>query len=157
MCWYQSLHARKPGAYCRCSPGSNRYLTGKVGIGCGRPMIGWMPWPAHPVPPPGNCGPLRFARRSFRSHVGAIPTSSALTPMWTALPGGNADGIDPLGTIFFFVGCVDREKRLDALLLTFSALLQREDLQLVIGGKGANQNKLAALANGLGLGAKVHF
>ncbi len=65
-------------------------------------------------------------------------------------------GIDPQKTIFFFVGRVDREKRLDVLLRAM-ALLKREDLQLVIGGKGANQNKLAALANGLGLGAKVHF
>jgi glycosyltransferase involved in cell wall biosynthesis len=65
-------------------------------------------------------------------------------------------GIDPQKTIFFFVGRVDREKRLDVLLHAM-ALLKREDLQLVIGGKGANQNKLAALANGLGLGAKVHF
>jgi glycosyltransferase involved in cell wall biosynthesis len=65
-------------------------------------------------------------------------------------------GIDPRKTIFFFVGRVDREKRLDVLLRA-SALLKREDFQLVVGGKGANQNKLIALANGLGLEAKVHF
>jgi glycosyltransferase involved in cell wall biosynthesis len=65
-------------------------------------------------------------------------------------------GIDPQKTIFFFVGRVDREKRLDVLLRAV-ALLTREDFQLVIGGKGANQKKLADLANGLGLGEKVHF
>jgi glycosyltransferase involved in cell wall biosynthesis len=65
-------------------------------------------------------------------------------------------GIDLHKTIFFFVGRVDREKRLDVLLRAVS-LLNREDFQLVIGGKGAYQNKLIALANHLGLGAKVHF
>ena len=65
-------------------------------------------------------------------------------------------GIDPQKTIFFFVGRVDREKRLDVLLRAVS-LLNREDFQLVIGGKGAYQKKLIALANRLGLGAKVHF
>jgi glycosyltransferase involved in cell wall biosynthesis len=65
-------------------------------------------------------------------------------------------GIDPQKIIFFFVGRVDREKRLDVLLRAVS-LLNRKDLQLVIGGKGAHQKKLTALANGLGLGAKVHF
>jgi glycosyltransferase involved in cell wall biosynthesis len=65
-------------------------------------------------------------------------------------------GIDPHKTIFFFVGRVDREKRLDVLLRAMS-LLNREDFQLVIGGKGAYQKKLTALANRLGLGTQVHF
>jgi glycosyltransferase involved in cell wall biosynthesis len=65
-------------------------------------------------------------------------------------------GIDPQKIIFFFVGRVDREKRLDVLLRAVS-LLNREDFQLVIGGKGAYQKKLIALTNHLGLGAKVHF
>ena len=65
-------------------------------------------------------------------------------------------GIDLQKTIFFFVGRVDREKRLDVLLRAVS-LLNREDFQLVIGGKGAHQNKLIALAKQLGLGTKVHF
>ena len=65
-------------------------------------------------------------------------------------------GIDPQKTIFFFVGRVDREKRLDVLLRAVS-LFNREDFQLVIGGKGAYQKKLTALANRLGLGTKVHF
>ena len=65
-------------------------------------------------------------------------------------------GMDPEKTIFFFVGRVDREKRLDVLLRAVS-LLEREDFQLVIGGKGAYQKKLMALASQLGLGTKVHF
>jgi 1,2-diacylglycerol 3-alpha-glucosyltransferase len=65
-------------------------------------------------------------------------------------------GIDPQKTIFFFVGRVDREKRLDVLLHA-AALLNREDFQLVIGGKGAHKIKLIALANKIGLGSKIHF
>jgi len=65
-------------------------------------------------------------------------------------------GIDPQKTIFFFVGRVDREKRLDVLLRAVS-LLKRDDFQLVIGGKGAYQKKLIALANHLNLEAMVHF
>lgn len=68
----------------------------------------------------------------------------------------NRYGINLQSTIFFFVGRVDREKHLDVLLRAVS-LLKREDFQLVIGGKGAYQNKLIALANHLGLGARVHF
>jgi glycosyltransferase involved in cell wall biosynthesis len=65
-------------------------------------------------------------------------------------------GIDLHKTIFFFVGRVDREKHIDVLLRAVS-LLNREDFQLVVGGKGADQDKLASLANKLGLGEKVHF
>ena len=65
-------------------------------------------------------------------------------------------GIDSQKTIFFFVGRVDREKRLDVLLRAVP-LLKREDFQLVIGGKGAYQKKLTGLADQLHLGAKVHF
>jgi 1,2-diacylglycerol 3-alpha-glucosyltransferase len=68
----------------------------------------------------------------------------------------NKYGIDPQKTIFFFVGRVDREKRLDVLLRAV-ALIKRKDFQLVIGGKGAHQKGLIAMANRLGLGSKVHF
>jgi 1,2-diacylglycerol 3-alpha-glucosyltransferase len=65
-------------------------------------------------------------------------------------------GIDPKKIVFFFVGRVDREKRLDVLLRALS-LLGREDIQLVIAGKGAYKKNLIALAEQLELGAKVHF
>ncbi|MGA2489269.1 MAG: glycosyltransferase [Anaerolineales bacterium] len=65
-------------------------------------------------------------------------------------------GIDPQKTVFFFVGRVDREKRLDVLLRAMR-LLTREDIQLVIAGKGAWKNNLIALAEQLELGTKVHF
>ncbi len=65
-------------------------------------------------------------------------------------------GIDPHKTIFLFVGRVDREKHLDVLLRAV-ALLDRDDFQLVIGGKGAYLKKLTSLANRLGLGARVRF
>ena len=65
-------------------------------------------------------------------------------------------GVDLHKIIFFFVGRVDREKRLDVLLRALS-LLNREDIQLVIAGKGAWKKNLIALAEQLGLGSKVQF
>jgi 1,2-diacylglycerol 3-alpha-glucosyltransferase len=65
-------------------------------------------------------------------------------------------GIDPDKTVFFFVGRVDREKHLDVLLRALS-LLNRQDVQLVIAGKGAWKTKLMALAEKLRLGNRVHF
>jgi 1,2-diacylglycerol 3-alpha-glucosyltransferase len=65
-------------------------------------------------------------------------------------------GIDPQRKVFFFVGRVDKEKRLDVLLQAFKHL-ERDDVQLVIGGKGAALGQMEALARKLGLGPKVHF
>jgi glycosyltransferase involved in cell wall biosynthesis len=102
-----------------------------------------------------------------------LQTTGVRPPVFPISCGGNTDffhpdptvdrsawrqryGIDPQKTIFFFVGRVDREKRLDVLLRAVS-MLKRDDFQLVIGGKGAYQKKLIALASQLGLGTKVHF
>jgi glycosyltransferase involved in cell wall biosynthesis len=65
-------------------------------------------------------------------------------------------GIDSKKKIFFFVGRVDREKRLDVLLRAIHRL-DRNDLQLVIAGRGAYRAKWVALADELNLGNKVHF
>jgi 1,2-diacylglycerol 3-alpha-glucosyltransferase len=65
-------------------------------------------------------------------------------------------GIDLHKIIFFFVGRVDREKHLDVLLRALH-FLNRNDIQLVIAGKGAHKMKLIALVKELKLGASVHF
>ena len=65
-------------------------------------------------------------------------------------------GIDPQKTIFFFVGRVDKEKRLDVLLHALHRL-NRADIQVVIAGRGAQLKRLKALAQKLQLGRKVHF
>jgi 1,2-diacylglycerol 3-alpha-glucosyltransferase len=65
-------------------------------------------------------------------------------------------GMDADKIIFFFVGRVDREKHLEVLLRALH-LLNRDDIQLVIAGKGAAKNNLIALAQKLGLGNRVHF
>jgi 1,2-diacylglycerol 3-alpha-glucosyltransferase len=65
-------------------------------------------------------------------------------------------GIDPQKKLFLFVGRVDREKRLDVLLRAMK-LLNREDIQLVIAGKGAYKKRLISLAGQLDLGARVRF
>jgi 1,2-diacylglycerol 3-alpha-glucosyltransferase len=65
-------------------------------------------------------------------------------------------GIDPDKIVFFFVGRVDKEKRLDVLLRALR-LMDRADIQVVIAGKGAASNRLKALARKLDLGQKVRF
>jgi glycosyltransferase involved in cell wall biosynthesis len=65
-------------------------------------------------------------------------------------------GVNPDRIVFFFVGRVDREKRLDTLLHAL-ALLERDDIQLVIAGNGANVDTLKKLSQRLSLGNKVHF
>jgi 1,2-diacylglycerol 3-alpha-glucosyltransferase len=65
-------------------------------------------------------------------------------------------GIDPSRKVFFFVGRVDREKRLDVIIRAVS-FLDRDDIQFVIAGKGAAKVSLMAQVQELGLEQKVHF
>jgi len=58
--------------------------------------------------------------------------------------------------IFFFVGRVDGEKRLDVVIRALKNL-QRDDIQLVIAGTGAYLSKLSDLADSLGLNDAVRF
>ena len=65
-------------------------------------------------------------------------------------------GIDPDKIIFLFVGRVDKEKRVDVLLHAMS-LIKRDDIQLVIAGKGAASGDFEGLAKNLNLGERVCF
>lgn len=65
-------------------------------------------------------------------------------------------GLDPNRILFLFVGRVDREKRVDVLLYAMQEL-QRDDIQLVVAGKGTTSNELQTLAKNLGLGERVRF
>lgn len=65
-------------------------------------------------------------------------------------------GIDPNRKVFFYVGRVDREKRLEVIIRAFG-LLDRDDIQFVIAGKGAAKVSLMAQVQELGLEQKVHF
>lgn len=65
-------------------------------------------------------------------------------------------GIGQDKTVFLFVGRVDHEKRLDVLLRALK-LLDREDIQLVIAGQGAEQENLKTLAAELEVGDRVRF
>ncbi len=65
-------------------------------------------------------------------------------------------GIDPHCITFLFVGRVDREKRVDVLLHALQKL-NRNDVQLVVAGKGTISHELQALAKSLGLGNCVRF
>lgn len=65
-------------------------------------------------------------------------------------------GIDPNRIIFLYVGRVDKEKRVEVLLKAFH-YLNREDLQLVIAGKGLNLQHLKKLSQHLSLDNNVVF
>jgi 1,2-diacylglycerol 3-alpha-glucosyltransferase len=79
------------------------------------------------------------------------PNSSVDTLIWRT-----RYGIEPDKKVFFFIGRVDREKRLDVIIRAFG-LLRREDIQFVIAGRGAAKDGLVGLVEKLGLGKKVHF
>ncbi|MBN1431063.1 MAG: glycosyltransferase [Anaerolineae bacterium] len=64
--------------------------------------------------------------------------------------------LDPQKKTFMFVGRVDDEKRID-LLLRAVRLLDRNDIQLVVAGKGAAFPGLQLLTRELDLEDKVHF
>jgi 1,2-diacylglycerol 3-alpha-glucosyltransferase len=111
-------------------------------------------------------GPSRAAVALLRS-VGLRPPVSPIScgvdthvfhpdPSIDRLAWRSRYGIDPHKIIFFFVGRVDREKRLDVLLHALH-LIKREDIQVVIAGQGARKKKLIALSKELGLGKRVQF
>jgi glycosyltransferase involved in cell wall biosynthesis len=59
-------------------------------------------------------------------------------------------------TVFLFVGRVDGEKKLDVILHALQ-ILERDDVQFVVAGKGAAAHSLQEQARQLGLGEQVHF
>lgn len=65
-------------------------------------------------------------------------------------------GIDPNRYTFLFVGRVDGEKRIDLLLHALS-LIDRDDIQLVVAGRGAAAGALKKLAQDLNLGERARF
>jgi glycosyltransferase involved in cell wall biosynthesis len=64
--------------------------------------------------------------------------------------------IDENTTAFLYVGRVDGEKRLDVLMAALK-LLDRQDIQLVIAGKGAALEATRQMAQQMGLGRRVVF
>ena len=65
-------------------------------------------------------------------------------------------GLDPKRTIFLFVGRVDKEKRVDVLLHALHRM-DRDDIQLVVAGRGAALNDLQKLADALDLRERLRF
>jgi 1,2-diacylglycerol 3-alpha-glucosyltransferase len=65
-------------------------------------------------------------------------------------------GIKPESIVFFFVGRIDREKRLDVMIKAIQKI-NRDDIQLVIGGNGAEKSTLISIVNELNLKNKVIF
>jgi glycosyltransferase involved in cell wall biosynthesis len=111
-------------------------------------------------------GPSRTAAEMLKK-VGVKPPVSSIScgvntnlfhldPSVDRLAWRTCYGIDPIRKVFFFVGRVDREKRLDVIIRAIR-LLDRDDIQLVIAGNGAAKVNLMALVQELGLKQKVHF
>jgi 1,2-diacylglycerol 3-alpha-glucosyltransferase len=65
-------------------------------------------------------------------------------------------GLDPDKIAFLYIGRVDAEKRLDMLIQAVHQL-GRQDIHLVIAGKGADRHRLADLASQLGIEQQVRF
>jgi len=65
-------------------------------------------------------------------------------------------GMDPRSRHIFFVGRIDREKRLDVIVRALK-VLARPDLQFVIAGNGTVAGEIQSLAEQLGLGDRVVF
>lgn len=68
-------------------------------------------------------------------------------------------GIDQDKLLFFYVGRLDSEKRIDLLLRALTRLKEtsRKEIQLVIAGRGAAGGNLRALAHSLNLDNQVKF
>jgi 1,2-diacylglycerol 3-alpha-glucosyltransferase len=111
-------------------------------------------------------GPSRTAAEML-TKVGLRPPVSAIScgvktdlfhpdPSVDRLAWRTRYGIDPARIVFFFVGRVDGEKRLDVILRALH-LLNRDDIRFVIAGNGAAKPSLMALVQELGLEQKVTF
>jgi glycosyltransferase involved in cell wall biosynthesis len=65
-------------------------------------------------------------------------------------------GLDPKRTLFLYVGRIEKDKRIDVLLHAL-ARLKRDDIQLVIAGRGSASEYFQALARTLHLSGRVRF
>ncbi|HZD55703.1 MAG TPA: glycosyltransferase [Anaerolineales bacterium] len=65
-------------------------------------------------------------------------------------------GLEQNKISFLYIGRVDAEKRLEVLIQAVHQL-KRQDIHLVIAGKGADRHRLAALASQLGIEQQVRF
>ena len=114
----------------------------------------------------GVAAPSRTAANLVRARglkPEVIPVSCGVdVNLFKPMPGTNRlevrnrYGMDPNSTIFFFVGRVDREKRLDLVARALKAL-GRPDYQFVIAGNGTVAGAIKSLAHQLDLGDRVVF
>lgn len=73
-------------------------------------------------------------------------------------------GLDPQALLFFYVGRLDREKRIDLLFKGFAHLLRgfsqsrdQNPIQLIVVGTGSARGELQHLADELGINTNVRF
>lgn len=110
-----------------------------------------------------------LSRQAINAPV--YPVSCGVNTHWfTSQPGFDRAaclkkwGLNPEASVFFYVGRLDREKRIDLLLQGLSRLLAESShrdgsipIQLAIAGTGSAVNELRVLAELLGLDRYVRF
>jgi len=134
-----------------------------------KPIFNWLLWHwmrevydrLDAVAAPSKAGAKMLLRVGVRPPVSPIscgvnttlfhPDSSVDRGAWRS-----RYGIDLTRRVFFFVGRVDREKRLDVVIRAISHL-DRDDIRFVIAGNGAAKVKLMTLVKELGLEQKISF
>jgi glycosyltransferase involved in cell wall biosynthesis len=134
-----------------------------------RPVFNWVLWQwmaetfnrLHAIASPSSTGAAMVRLVGLRPPVFPISCGFRVDtfrpdPAVNKVAWRERYGIDPQLKIFFFVGRVDKEKHLDVLLHALH-LLKRDDIQVVIAGRGADSKRLEALSKKLNLGRKVHF
>ncbi len=134
-----------------------------------RPLFYWVLWHwmlnlfnrVDVVTAPSKTAAAILRRQGLRGPIYAVSCGVNLNHY---RPDANLDrrawrlryGLDPERVLFFFVGRVDAEKRLDVLLRALHQM-DRDDVQVAVAGKGSARNELEALAQELNLDQRVRF
>ncbi len=127
-----------------------------------KPFYNWVLWHwmrevydrVDAVAGPSLTAVTMLKREGLRPHV--LPISCGVnTSLFRPIPAvdrlswRSSYGIDPAKIIFFFVGRVDREKRLDVIIRALHSV-DRDDINFVIAGNGAAKDSLEELVKSSG-------
>ena len=142
------------------------YIPGSMML---KPVINWVLWQwmlsvyrhADVITAQSKAAAEIIGQQKLKAPI--IPISCGID-LDTYFPDPNIDrtsyrqryGIDPQKKVFLFFGRIDRDKRID-LLLHAMQKLTRNDVQLVIAGRGHEDEALKRLAKKLDLKQRVRF
>lgn len=154
--------------------GTNHFMPENLaayipGISKIKPLYNWVMWGwmrevynrLDAVVAPSGTGANLLRSRAVKPPITGISCGANIS-LFHEIPGVDRRGwreryhLDPQQITFFFVGRVDKEKRLDVLIRATS-MLDRPAIQVVIAGNGANVLRLKKMSQDLNLAAKIHF